>query len=95
MDEFNVLDSGFLERMNILLVNGEVFGLFEGDEYITLMIQCKEGVQREGLMLDFGEELYKWFIGQVIKNLYVVFIMNFFLEGLKDRVFILFVLFNR
>lgn len=38
MDEFNVLDLGFLERMNILLVNGEVFGLFEGDEYITLMI---------------------------------------------------------
>ena len=30
LDESNVLDSGFLERMNTLLANGEVPGLFEG-----------------------------------------------------------------
>ena len=41
MDESNVLDSGFLERMNTLLANGEVPGLFEGDEYITLCTQTK------------------------------------------------------
>lgn len=46
MDESNVLDSGFLERMNTLLANGEVPGLFEGDEFTTLMTQCKEGAQR-------------------------------------------------
>lgn len=33
MDESNVLDSGFLERMNTLLANTEVPGLFEGDEH--------------------------------------------------------------
>ena len=60
LDESNVLDSGFLERMNTLLANGEVPGLFEGDEYTTLMTQCKEGAQREGLMLDSSDELYKW-----------------------------------
>ena len=65
MDESNVLDSSFLERMNTLLANGEVPGLFEGDENTTLMTQCKEGAQREGLMLDSGEELYKWFTQQV------------------------------
>lgn len=43
-----MLDSSFLERMNTLLANGEVPGLFEGDEYTTLMTQCKEGAQREG-----------------------------------------------
>ena len=48
------------DRMNTLLANGEVPGLFEGDEYTTLMTQCKEGSQREGLMLDSSEELYKW-----------------------------------
>eukprot|EP00069_Balaena_mysticetus_P006005 bmy_18308T0 len=64
MDESNVLDSGFLERMNTLLANGEVPGLFEGDEYATLMTQCKEGAQKEGLMLDSHEELYKWFTSQ-------------------------------
>lgn len=40
------------------------------------MTQCKEGAQREGLMLDSNEELYKWFTGQVMKNLHVVFTMN-------------------
>ena len=68
MDESNVLDSSFLERMNTLLANGEVPGLFEGDEMTTLMTQCKEGAQREGLMLDSQEELYKWFTQQVTLN---------------------------
>jgi hypothetical protein len=48
MDESNVLDSGFLERMNTLLANAEVPGLFEGDEYAALMTACKEGSQRAG-----------------------------------------------
>jgi len=72
MDESNVLDSSFLERMNTLLANGEVPGLFEGDEMTTLMTQCKEGAQREGLMLDSQEELYKWFTQQVNQLLVVV-----------------------
>ncbi|KAF5378700.1 hypothetical protein D9757_010781 [Collybiopsis confluens] len=42
MDESNVLDSGFLERMNTLLANAEVPGLFEGDEHSALMTACKE-----------------------------------------------------
>lgn len=67
MDESNVLDSSFLERMNTLLANGEVPGLFEGDEYTTLMTQCKEGAIRDGFMLDSGEELYKWFTQQVTR----------------------------
>ena len=68
MDESNVLDSSFLERMNTLLANGEVPGLFEGDEYTTLMTQCKEGSTREGSMLDSSEELYKWFTQQVCSH---------------------------
>ena len=95
LDESNVLDSGFLERMNTLLANGEVPGLFEGDEFTTLMTQCKDGSQREGLMLDSNEELYKWFTHQVIKNLHVVFTMNPSSEGLKDRAATSPALFNR
>lgn len=34
LDESNVLESGFLERMNTLLANGEVPGLFEGIYYL-------------------------------------------------------------
>ncbi|XP_012938795.1 cytoplasmic dynein 1 heavy chain 1 [Aplysia californica] len=95
MDESNVLDSSFLERMNTLLANGEVPGLFEGDEYTTLMTQCKEGAIREGHMLDSAEELYKWFTSQVIRNLHVVFTMNPSSEGLKDRAATSPALFNR
>ena len=44
MDESNVLDSGFLERVNsTLLANAEVPGLFKGDEHAALMTACKEG----------------------------------------------------
>ncbi|KAG0726862.1 Dynein heavy chain, cytoplasmic [Chionoecetes opilio] len=95
LDESNVLDSSFLERMNTLLANGEVPGLFEGDEYTTLMTQCKEGSQREGFMLDSSEELYKWFTGQVMRNLHVVFTMNPSADGLKDRAATSPALFNR
>ncbi|XP_037072682.1 LOW QUALITY PROTEIN: dynein heavy chain, cytoplasmic-like [Pollicipes pollicipes] len=95
LDESNMLDSSFLERMNTLLANGEVPGLFEGDEASALMTQCKEGSQRDGLMLDSNEELYKWFTSQVMRNLHVVFTMNPSSEGLKDRAATSPALFNR
>ncbi|KAH8912297.1 hypothetical protein BR93DRAFT_871202 [Coniochaeta sp. PMI_546] len=95
MDESNVLDSGFLERMNTLLANAEVPGLFEGDEYSTLMTACKEGAQRQGLLLDSNEELYKWFTQQIVKNLHVVFTMNPPEDGLSSKAATSPALFNR
>lgn len=95
MDESNVLDSGFLERMNTLLANAEVPGLFEGDEHAALMTACKEGAQRDGLMLDSPEELYRWFTQQVARNLHVVFTMNPPSEGLASRAATSPALFNR
>jgi dynein heavy chain 1, cytosolic len=95
MDESNVLESGFLERMNTLLANAEVPGLFESDEYSALMTACKEGSQREGLMLDSNEELYRWFTQQVAKNLHVVFTMNPPANGLASRAATSPALFNR
>lgn len=95
MDEGNVLDSGFLERMNTLLANAEVPGLFEGDEFSSLMTACKEGAQRQGLLLDSQEELYRWFTQQIIKNLHVVFTMNPPEEGLSSKAATSPALFNR
>lgn len=95
MDESNVLDSAFLERMNTLLANAEVPGLFEGDEFTSLMTACKEGAQRQGLLLDSQEELYKWFTQQIVKNLHVVFTMNPPEEGLSSRAATSPALFNR
>ena len=95
MDEANVLDSGFLERMNTLLANAEVPGLFEGDEFSSLMTACKEGSQRHGLLLDSQEELYKWFTQQIVQNLHVVFTMNPPEGGLSSKAATSPALFNR
>ncbi|KAI1728166.1 dynein heavy chain and region d6 of dynein motor domain-containing protein [Ditylenchus destructor] len=95
MDESNMLDTGFLERLNTLLANGEVPGLFEGDDFTTLMNQIKEGAQRQGLMLDSSEELYKWFTAQIVRNLHVVFTMNPSGNGLRERASTSPALFNR
>ena len=95
MDESNMLDTGFLERLNTLLANGEVPGLFEGEEYTSLMNQIKEGAQRAGFMLDSPEDLYKWFTAQVIRNLHVVFTMNPSGDGLRERASTSPALFNR
>ncbi|KNC69397.1 hypothetical protein SARC_18094, partial [Sphaeroforma arctica JP610] len=65
LDEGNVLDSGFLERINTLLANGEVPGLFDGDDYTVLMTQCKEAAQASGKLIDSNEELYRWFCNEV------------------------------
>ena len=95
MDESNVLESGFLERMNTLLANAEVPGLFEGDEYAALMTACKEGAQRQGLLLDSQEELYKWFTQQIVRNLHIVFTMNPPEDGLSSKAATSPALFNR
>jgi len=95
MDEANVLDSGFLERMNTLLANAEIPGLFEGDEQASLMTAIKEGAQRQGTILDSQEELYKWFTEQIVKNLHVVFTMNPPEEGLSSKAATSPALFNR
>ena len=95
MDESNVLDSGFLERMNTLLANAEVPGLFEGDEFAALMTACKEGAQRQGLLLDSQDELYKWFTQQIVKNLHVVFTMNPPEDNLSSKAATSPALFNR
>lgn len=95
MDEANVLDSGFLERMNTLLANAEVPGLFEGDEYNSLMTKIKEGASKHNIILDSEEELYKWFTSQIVKNLHVVFTMNPPEEGLSSKAATSPALFNR
>jgi len=41
-DESNALSPAFLEKMNALLASGEIPGLFEGEEYMSLMNQCRE-----------------------------------------------------
>jgi dynein heavy chain 1 len=97
MDEGNVMDTAFLERMNTLLANGEVPGLFKEDEYKSLMAQCKQASSAAGEVLDSEAELYTWFSKQILKNLHVVFTMNPSQEegGMQDRASTSPALFNR
>jgi dynein heavy chain 1, cytosolic len=77
IDESKVFDSSFLERINTLLANGEVPGLFEGDDYTSLMHQCRESaLKQQGIIIETDDHLYKWFTKQIMKNLHIVFTMN-------------------
>ena len=75
-DESNVLNTAFLERMNSLLASGEIPGLYEGDEYTTLMADCRSWAARNNVMFDSEDELFRHFTRNVQKNLHVVFTMN-------------------
>ena len=94
-DESNILSTGFLERMNALLASGEVPGLYEGDDMISLMSACREAATREGLIMDSAEELFKWFTMRVQRNLHVVFTMNPANGDFRDRAASSPALFNR
>ncbi len=76
-DESNALSSAFLERMNALLASGEVPGLFEGDERVQLMAACRDALmQREGIVMDSADDLWRKFTSIIQRNLHVVFTMN-------------------
>lgn len=75
-DESNVLSSGFIEAINALLASGEIPGLFDGDEYTSLMSSVRDSALRDGVILDSEEEIWRHFTGIVQKNLHVVFTVN-------------------
>jgi dynein heavy chain 1, cytosolic len=75
-DESNVLSSGFIEAINALLASGEVPGLFDGDDYASLMGSVRDSALRDGVILDSEEELWRHFTAVVQKNLHVVFTVN-------------------
>jgi dynein heavy chain 1 len=81
--------------MNALLAFGEVPGVFDGEEYMSLINQCKEAALRENKMIDTEEELYKAFIFSVQRNLHFVFTMNPSNPDFSNRTASLPALFNR
>ncbi|GMH89230.1 hypothetical protein TrVE_jg3152 [Triparma verrucosa] len=90
-DESNSLDTSFLEAMNALLASGEVPGLFEGDDLVSLMSALK-GAGSAG---DGEEELWAKFTKNVQRNLHVVFTMNPTGEDFSNRSTTSPALFNR
>ncbi|EPQ28904.1 uncharacterized protein PFL1_03705 [Pseudozyma flocculosa PF-1] len=76
IDESQMSNAARLEKLNTLLANAEVAGLFEGDEHSALISALKEASQRDGLMLDAEEELFAFFRQQITQNLHVTLTMN-------------------
>lgn len=51
--------------MNALLASGEVPGLYEGKELTALMAGCREAAQRDGVLIDSEDELFRRFTTKV------------------------------
>ncbi|GKY90587.1 hypothetical protein MPSEU_000032400 [Mayamaea pseudoterrestris] len=75
-DEANVLSAGFIEAINSLLASGEVPGLFDGEEYTSLIHGARDAAARDGVILESEEEIWRHFTKIVQRNLHVVFTVN-------------------
>lgn len=76
INETDILEPSFLERMNTLLANSDIPDLFQDEDYEALMTSLKNRVFSLGLLMDTEQEIYEWFVQQISKNLHVVFIMR-------------------
>lgn len=76
IDESSILETSFIERMNTLLANSEVPGLFQGEDLASLFRLCGVEATAQGLLLDSEDELYDWFVKQVSINLHVIFTVS-------------------
>lgn len=76
VDESSILATSFIERMNTLLANSEVPGLFEGESLEVLFRLCASEAASQGLLLDNESELYDWFVKQVAIHLHVIFTVS-------------------
>lgn len=83
VDESCIVDASFVERMNTLLANAEIPGLFEGQENVLLSV-CRDQLSAQGLLLE-EPELYSWFMDRVVDNLHVVFTVGSPENEQKDR----------
>lgn len=97
LDEGDVVDVAMLERMNTLLANAEVPGLFEGEEFNALIASARESAFARGVTLQSVDDVYQWFRRQIMINLHVVFTMNPPSSGvsLQDKLTTSPALFNR
>lgn len=95
IDESSIIETSFIERMNSLLANSEVPGLFEGEDLHSLYKVCQSESAAQGLLLDSDDELYSWFTAQISENLHVVFTISDLDSNTKPQINSSPALFNR
>ena len=86
-DGSKVLSTAFLERINALLASGEVLWLFDGDEHVALINQCKEAALKDGKTVDTEKEIYKRFTFNVQRNLQIALPATSILERENKQVY--------
>ncbi|ANZ76269.1 BA75_02408T0 [Komagataella pastoris] len=72
IDENDISDTSFIERMNNLLANAEIPGLFEGDDLSLLISLCQEAEP----LLETHDEIFSWFSKIVAQRLHIVITIN-------------------
>jgi dynein heavy chain 1, cytosolic len=75
-DESNALDGEFLEMMNAILACGDVPGLFEGENRVSLLSSLRKQNHLGLTSAASDEALYKKFISRVRSKLHVVFTLT-------------------
>ena len=74
-DETQIVVETFLEDINNVLTSGEVPNLFAKDEISGLCEDVRADAKRAGVG-EMQDELYRVFLGRVIKNLHIVLCMS-------------------
>ncbi|KAK5964096.1 dynein heavy chain PWA37_004439 [Arxiozyma heterogenica] len=92
IDESNMLDAAFLERINYLLTNSDIPDLFYGEELSKLEISLEQKMNSFGRLNSSKDEAYKWFVNQISKNLHIFFTVS---DPYKDNKMNSPALFNR
>jgi dynein heavy chain 1 len=75
-DESNVMESGFLEKMNTLLASGDIPGIFTGEALTALLQSVKQQAHYKNIALATEDEIYNYFTQRVRENLHVIFTLN-------------------
>lgn len=83
LDESNMLETSFLERINTLLTNADIPDLFHGEELSQLETALNQKLNSLGMLNDSKDEAYKWFTNEISKNLHIFFTVSDPYKGSK------------
>lgn len=81
----DLISSIFTERLNVLLSECQIPGLFTGDEYNALVTAAKDASRASGVPIDSDESAFNYFLEKVRFNLHIVFTSNSAVINMNDR----------
>ncbi|KAI5541278.1 dynein heavy chain family protein family [Trichomonas vaginalis G3] len=66
----------FTERLNVLLTESSIPGLYQGDELQSLIASVKDVARINGQMVENDDDVYNYFVDKVRNNLHIIFTSN-------------------